>query len=229
MNIAVIPARGGSKRIPRKNIRSFHGVPIIAYAINNAIKSRLFEKIFVSTDDEEIAEIALKYGASVPWIRPKEISDDFSTTNSVMKHAVENLRDRAEGVENVCCIYPTTPLLQPKFLKLGLECMSGGDWDYVIAGIRSQSPPERLFSIGPNNEVQMLFPEYEKTRTQDLMNHFQDAGQFYWGKTSSWEQELPIFTGHAAMVEIPSEYAVDIDTLEDWNYAEFLFSREKQE
>lgn len=224
MNIAVIPARGGSKRIPRKNIKLFHGVPIIAYAINAARQSKIFDEVYVSTDDEEIAEIAASFGATIPWMRPKDLSGDFVTTVSVMQDAVKKLKTILINVENVCCIYPATPLLQPSFLSEGLKVLENGDWDYVFSGLKVNPTPLRFFSLGTSNRVEMLFPKYEVTRTQDLVDFYHDAGQFYWGRTNSWESGLPIFSSKSTIVEMPSESAVDIDTPEDWHYAENLFN-----
>jgi pseudaminic acid cytidylyltransferase len=223
MNIAIIPARGGSKRIPRKNIKLFHGLPVIAYAIKAAKESEIFEEVFVSTDDEEIADIAISFGASVPWMRPKELSDDYATTVSVMQDAVNKLKLNLDNLENVCCIYPATPLLKPIFLSNGLEILENGGWNYVFAGVRSHRPPQRFFSLGTSQGVEMLFSEFEMTRTQDLAHFYHDAGQFYWGRKSSWECGLPIFSSQSTILQIPSDSAVDIDSPEDWHYAEGLF------
>jgi len=224
MNIAVIPARGGSKRIPRKNIRIFHGLPIIAYAIKAARESEVFDEVFVSTDDEEIAEVAAKFGASVPWIRHRDLSDDFATTVNVMQDAVKRLGGFLIDLENICCIYPTTPLLRPQFLSQGLKIMKGGEWEYVISATLAKTPPERFLSMGSNNEILMRFPEYEVTRTQDILPAYHDAGQFYWGTKTAWKSALPIFTSKSTILELPRQFALDIDTLEDWHYAEDIFS-----
>lgn len=229
MNIAVIPARGGSKRIPRKNIKFFHGLPVIAYAIKAAKESGVFSKVFVSTDDEEIAEVAESFGATIPWLRPKDLSDDYATTVSVMQDAVKRLKMNLMDLENICCIYPATPLLKPSFLSQGLEILESADWDYVFSGLKISAPPQRFFSLGTSKEVKMLLPEFETTRTQDLAHVYQDAGQFYWGKKSSWESGLPIFSSKSTIFEIPSKSAVDIDTIEDWHYAEALFNLIKGE
>lgn len=223
MNIAIIPARGGSKRIPRKNIKLFHGVPIIAHAIKTAKDSKAFEEIFVSTDDEEIAELAKSFGATIPWMRSKNLSDDYSTTVSVIQDAVNKLDSILENLENVCCIYPATPLLKPGFVSQGLQVLRDGDWDYVLAASRVETPPERFFSLDASNGVQMHFPKYEMNRTQDFLPSYYDAGQFYWGRKTSWQTGLPIFTSASTIVEIPSKFSVDIDTLDDWHQAEQLF------
>jgi len=227
MNIAVIPARGGSKRIPRKNIKLLYGLPVIAYAIKVAKESEIFDDIIVSTDDEEIAEIAMNFGATVPWMRPKDLSDDHATTVSVMQDAVKKLKLNLINLESICCIYPVTPLLKPNFLSQGLKILNDGDWNYVFSGLKVSTHPQKFFSLGTSKEVEMLFPEYEASRTQDLANFYHDAGQFYWGRTSSWESGLPIFSSSSTIIEIPSELSVDIDTLDDWYRAERLFKIQK--
>ena len=227
MNIAVIPARGGSKRIPKKNIRNFHGMPIISYAIKAAEESEIFDAIFVSTENEEIKEIAISLGAEVPWRRTSELSDDYATTVSVMQDAVRNLKPTLGDIENVCCIYPATPFLKPIFLSQGLQIIQEGCWDYVISASKADTPPERFFSLGESRRVELLFPEHELTRTQDLPTKYRDAGQFYWGKGSSWESGLPIFSSKSTIIEIPRSLAQDIDTLEDWDYASHLFAMQR--
>ena len=224
MNIAIIPARGGSKRIPRKNIKSFFGVPIIAYAIKVAKESQLFDEIVVSTDDSEIAEIAVSFGASVPWIRDSQLSDDFASTVSVMQDAVERLDSNVRNIDNFCCVYPTTPLLRSVDLQGGLIKLNEGDWEYVVAATRSKTPIERFLTIGKNHEIHMRFPEHETSRTQDLPPAFSDAGQFYWGKKTSWKAGRPLFSSRSTILEIPQQYAVDVDTTEDWHYAELMYS-----
>lgn len=229
MNIAIIPARGGSKRIPRKNIKLFHGLPIIAYAIQIARESMVFDEVFVSTDDTEIADISRKFGAVVPWMRSRDLSDDLATTVSVMQDAVIRLESEMNALENVCCIYPTTPLLRANYIKQGLDLLSHDKWHYVFSGMRVNALPQRFFKLGDSEEVNMLFPKYENIRTQDLDQIYQDAGQFYWGRKNSWKNGLPIFTSQSTMIELHSDSVVDIDTLEDWYYAESLFDLRSRE
>ena len=229
MNVAVIPARGGSKRIPRKNIKLFHGLPVIAYAIKSAKESGIFDEVFVSTDDEEIADVAVSYGATIPWLRPKDLSDDFASTVSVIQDAVKRIQLGQLDLEHICCIYPATPLLKPSYLSQGLKILESGDWDYVFSSLKASTPPQRFFSLGTSKEVEMLFPEFEATRTQDFAHVYHDAGQFYWGRKSSWETGLPIFSSKSTILEIPGKSAVDIDTPEDWHYAEALFNLVKGE
>ena len=227
MNIAVIPARGGSKRIPRKNIKLFHGLPVIAYAIKTAIESGVFSEVFVSTDDEEIAEVAESFGATIPWIRPKDLSDDYATTVSVMQDAVIKLKSNFNDLEFVCCIYPATPLLQPNFISQGLQILKAGDWDYVLSASRAATPPERFFSLDSMKGVEMHFPENKAVRTQDFLASYHDVGQFYFGRKSSWESGLQILSSKSTIIEIPRELSVDIDTLVDWHYAEHIFAMQR--
>ena len=229
MNIAVIPARGGSKRIPRKNIRLFHGLPVIAYAIKAAKESGVFSEVFISTDDEEIAEVAESFGATIPWIRPKDLSDDHTTTVSVMQDAVIKLKSNFNELEYVCCLYPTTPLLQPNFISQALQILKVGDWDYVLSASRAATPPERFFSLDSGKGVEMHFPENKATRTQDFLASYHDVGQFYFGRRSSWESGLQILSSRSTIIEIPRELSVDIDTLGDWYYAEHLFAMQRME
>lgn len=229
MSIAVIPARGGSKRIPGKNIRIFHGLPVIAYAVKAAMESGVFKEVFISTDSEEIAEVARSFGATVPWLRSKDLSDDQSTTISVMQDAVKKLKTSFSDLEYVCCIYPVTPLLQPSFISKGLQILDDGNWDYVFSASRTGTPPERMFSLDSGNLVKMHFPEHQSTRTQDFLPSYHDAGQFYFGRTSSWESGLQIFSSKSTIVEIPRELSVDVDTLDDWHYAERLFETQRRE
>jgi N-acylneuraminate cytidylyltransferase len=227
MNIAIIPARGGSKRIPRKNIKLFRGTPVIAYAIRAAEKSGVFDKIFVSTDDNEIAEVAIRFGASLLPMRSIELSDDHATTLDVMKDAVINLDQVTSVIGNVCCIYPVTPLLKSNSLVEGLRILESGDLDYVISGLRVSQPPQRAFVLDDFRIVKMLSPEHIFTRTQDLKPAYQDAGQFYWGKKNSWISGSPIFSSKSTILELPIGSVIDIDTVTDWELAEKLFKQQK--
>jgi N-acylneuraminate cytidylyltransferase len=226
-SVAIIPARGGSKRIPRKNIKLFHGLPIIAYAIKTARESDIFDEVIVSTDDEEIAEVALRFGATVPWMRSKELADDYTTTVSVMQDAVKKLKMTCPELENICCIYPTTPFLKAQFLVNSHNILVDGDWSYVFSGLKTNTNPLRFFSLEKSKEVKMLFPKHETTRTQDLPPIYHDAGQFYWGRTAAWESGLPIFSSNSTIIELPNGSVIDIDTEGDWLRAERLFEIQK--
>lgn len=223
--IAIIPARGGSKRIPRKNIKLFHGKPVIGYAIELAISSRLFDDVYVSTDDDEIREISKSYGARIPWLRDETLSNDHTSTIDVMADAVTRIKLEHGTPDIVCCIYPVTPLLQAKYLESGLRLLQRQKWDYVFSGIKNTKSPDRYFSLDRNNALLFQKNGIEQVRTQDLPVTYHDAGQFYWGRESAWSSKLPIFSKSSTIIEIPSTEAVDIDTIQDWEYAEFLFKR----
>jgi N-acylneuraminate cytidylyltransferase len=227
MNIAIIPARGESKRIPRKNIKLFHGIPVIAYAIKTARESGVFQDIYVSTDDLEISTIASSYGANVLPLRSKELSDDKATTLEVMKDTVLRLDEKLPLLDNVCCIYPVTPLLAPIALVNGLQILENEKMDYVLSAVRVSEPPHRTFMLDDFNVIKMLFPEYIETRTQDLEPTYQDAGQFYWGKKNSWKSGFPILSSNTTILELPFGSVVDVDTLTDWEHAEELFQQKK--
>ena len=224
MNVAIIPARGGSKRIPRKNIKNFHGKPLIAYSIEAAINSGCFEKVIVSTDDKEIAEVAEMYGATVPFIRPSNISDDYATTMDVIQHAVRLLKEDGLDIKNVCCIYATAPFLQPETLRLGLTTLEQNSASYAFSATSFPFPIQRAIKLDSNSRVSMFNPEHMNTRSQDLTEAFHDAGQFYWGTSEAFEQGLPFFTESSVAVQIPRKRVQDIDTPEDWEIAEIMFS-----
>lgn len=224
MNIAVIPARGGSKRIPRKNIKPFYGKPMIAYSIEAAKESGCFDRILVSTDDEEIAGVARQYGAEVPFIRPANIADDFATTMDVMKHAVDWCCEQNWPVQNICCIYATAPFLQKTSLIDGLSVLESSAVDYVFSATTFPFPIQRALSINSVEMVEMFYPEHMNTRSQDLPEAIHDAGQFYWGKADSYRQKKAFFTNQAKAILLPRKLVQDIDTPEDWEFAEALYS-----
>jgi pseudaminic acid cytidylyltransferase len=221
--IAVIPARGGSKRIPRKNIRDFCGKPMIAWSIEAARTSRLFDRVMVSTDDTEIAEIAAQWGAEVPFVRPPELADDFAGTTEVIAHATEWALEQRWLVHTVCCIYATAPLLQIDDLNRGLSALKSGNWRYAFSATEIDPSVFRAMRRAPNGGVQMLFPEYCRTRSQDLPTAFQDAAQFYWGTTQAWLERAQIFSESSVPIMIPRSRSQDIDTPADWAVAESLF------
>lgn len=229
MNIAVIPARGGSKRIPRKNVKPFAGRPVIAWATEAALTSGLFERVLVSTDDDEIAAAAEAAGAVAPFRRPVELSDDHCGTLEVIGHAVRWTIEAGWEVENVCCIYPTAPLLDAADLGAGLDRLSGGGWDYVMSAARFSCPVFRGFLRTDEGAMEMLFPEHRLTRSQDLPAVYHDAGQFYWGGADAWVDERPIFGPRTTFVELPPWRVQDIDTPEDWAMAERLFAMTEKE
>ncbi|MGB7286163.1 MAG: pseudaminic acid cytidylyltransferase, partial [Salaquimonas sp.] len=177
MKIAVIPARGGSKRIPRKNVREFCGKPMLAWALEKAIESGLFDRVILTTDDEEIATIGRSFGAETPFMRPDELANDFATTGDVMKHAVEELGEN----RLYCCIYPTAPFVQAEDLAIAAKKMQTGSWDYVFSATHFAFPIQRALRQHADHSVSMFEPKNEHTRSQDLEPALHDAGQFYWG------------------------------------------------
>jgi N-acylneuraminate cytidylyltransferase len=225
MKIAVIPARGGSKRIPRKNIKHFCGKPMIAWSIMAARESGLFNRIIVSTDDAEIAEVAKAWGAETPFVRPLELSNDFAGTTEVIAHATQWALDAGLKLDAVCCIYATAPLIQAEDLKIGLSVLESGSWDYAFSVTEFAAPIFRAFKQTADGGIEMFFPEYFSTRSQDLPVAFHDAGQFYWGRPNAWTEGKKIFERYSAPVKLPRWRVQDIDNFEDWKRAEILFKQ----
>lgn len=224
MRICVIPARGGSKRIPRKNIREFAGKPMIAWSIEAALASGCFSRVVVSTDDDEIAAVAEAHGAEAPFRRPAKLADDHSGTLPVIAHAIDWLREQGERPEAVCCLYATAPFVQPEDLRTGYQDLqSGDDIDYAFSVTSYAFPIQRALRLMPEGRVAMFQPEHFHTRSQDLEEAWHDAGQFYWGRTEAWRAEMPIFSERAVPVTLPRHRVQDIDTPEDWQRAEWLF------
>ena len=222
MNIAIIPARGGSKRIPRKNIKLFNGKPMIAYAITAAIDSGLFEHIIVSTDDLEIAAIAQKYGAKTPFVRPEDLANDYTATAPVVAHGIESCRALGWVFEYVCCIYPGVPFIQTDDLKGALKLLTEDETDYSFPVTEFPSAIQRALKREEGGKLQPFYPQFESTRTQDLEPAYHDAGQFYWGKAVSWLNNPYVHSNGIGYV-IPNWRVVDIDTHEDWTRAEAMY------
>ncbi|WP_295700974.1 pseudaminic acid cytidylyltransferase [Helicobacter mastomyrinus] len=219
--IALIPARSGSKRIPHKNIKLFCGKPIIAYPIQTALESSIFDEVIVSTDSQAIAQIAQEYGAKVPFMRPKELSDDFTPTSSVAAHAIRMLHLKSDDM--LCVIYPTAPLLQIDTLKEGLESLlKDNSKQFSFCAVMYEYNPMRSFYIRDDG-IEMLFPAQYLIRSQDLEPLFHDAGQFYWGRASAWIENLPIFAPHSHAIVVSPYQAQDIDVLADWELAEMKY------
>ncbi|MCY4303325.1 MAG: pseudaminic acid cytidylyltransferase [Aestuariivita sp.] len=221
MNVAVIPARGGSKRIPRKNIRMFANQPIIAWSISTAKESGCFERIVVSTDDREIARIAKEQGAEVPFLRSKSLSSDFVGIAEVMAHAVKSLKLSCSTA--VCCIFATAPLLASKDLEEGLNRLLESGSTFVIPITTFSYPIDRALSYLPNGKISMRDSEMYKFRSQDLSEAWHDAGQFYWALAQDWKENAQIFGDGAIGLPIPRSRVQDIDTIEDWAHAEAMF------
>ena len=226
MRIAIIPARGGSKRIPRKNIKIFMGKPMIAWSIEAAKDSGCFDKIIVSTDDKEVASIAHQYGAEVPFIRPDNLSNDFATTSEVIKHSINFFENEGFKLDVVCCIYATAPFIHPSDLQCGLKTLLTEHADYALSVCSYPFPIQRAIAITDNQRLAMLQPEYMTARSQDMPDFYHDAGQFYFGKSDAWKSDLPIFGENSIPIILPRYRVQDIDNEEDWLQAELMASNE---
>jgi pseudaminic acid cytidylyltransferase len=223
VNVALIPARGGSKRIPRKNIKEFLGKPIIAYSIEAAITSGCFEKVLVSTDDDEIAKIARDYGAEVPFKRPAELSDDYATSIEVVLHAINWLAEHDIAPENLCLLYATAPLVRAKHLRESLALLEATpEKQFCFSVTEYHYPIQRALHISAQGEIEMFQPEHLLTRSQDLKRAYHDAGQFYWGRTSAFLAGSVVFSSCSLPYILAPHQVQDIDTLEDWHRAELL-------
>ena len=227
MNVAIIPARIGSKRIPNKNIKYFFGKPIIAYSINEAISSSVFDKVIVSTDSEDIAKISREYGAEVPFMRPDELSDSFSGISDVMKHAINWLNLNGFDIENACCVYATAPFIKKIDIISGLNKLITSDYDYVLSVGEFESSVQRAVVNKDEKGLSMLFSMKNfDIRSQDFESVYFDAGQFCWGKKNAWINDK-IFNNNTGFIEIPSDRTIDIDTKQDWDKAELLYKIKK--
>jgi pseudaminic acid cytidylyltransferase len=223
VNIAIIPARGGSKRIPRKNIKEFCGKPMIAWSIETAIESGCFHRILVSTDDQEIAEVAKAYGAEVPFMRPPELSGDYIGTIPVISHAIQWQASHGTPATQVCCLYATAPFVKAQDLHRGLELLQNNGADFAFSVTSFAFPIQRAVRITSEQRVEMFQPEHLNTRSQDLEEAWHDAGQFYWGLAAAWLDQKPFFAHQAMPVRIPRHLVQDIDTPEDWTRAEWMY------
>ncbi|MFJ5256524.1 pseudaminic acid cytidylyltransferase [Pseudomonas sp. NPDC088414] len=220
-SVAIIPARGGSKRIPRKNLLPFDGVPMIVRSIRTALDSGLFEQVVVSTDDTEIAELALAHGAQVPFLRPAELADDFTGTAAVIEHALQQL----PAFDYACCVYATAPLLQARFLRQGFELLQQHpDKAFAFSVCSFGFPVQRALTLDGQGALTALYPEFRNTRSQDLPEAFQDAGQFYWGRSEAWLRGEVLYSSASLPVILPRHLVQDIDTLQDWKRAEYLYA-----
>lgn len=221
-NLCIIPARGGSKRIPRKNIKTFMGKPIIAYSIEAALNSAVFDEVMVSTDDEEIAEVARQYGASVPFLRSAETSNDYATTVDVLLEVVNNFKEKGKSFDIVCCLYSTAPFVTPERLKEATSQISD-NVDACFTIVQYSYPIQRSLRINESEHVEMMFPEHLKSRTQDLEKVYHDAGQFYFVKTDALIQEKTVWCKRTAPLILSELEVQDLDTLTDWQLAEMKY------
>ncbi|WP_223541114.1 pseudaminic acid cytidylyltransferase [Pseudomonas sp. BF-RE-26] len=224
-NVAIIPARGGSKRIPRKNLKPFAGVPMIARSIQVALESGLFSRVVVSTDDEEIAGLARDCGAQVPFMRPAALADDFTGTAAVIAHALQALREQGDEFDRACCIYATAPLLQSRFLVQGLSLLEQHpDKSFAFSVCDVGFPVQRALTLDDQGALTALYPQYRDTRSQDLSIAYQDAGQFYWGRCDAWLRGEVLYSPYSLPVILPRHLVQDIDTPQDWKRAEYLYA-----
>ncbi len=221
-NLCIIPARGGSKRIPRKNIKPFMGKPIIAYSIEAALKSGIFDEVMVSTDDEEFAEVARQYGASVPFLRSEATSNDYAGTEDVMKEVIDEYRKIGKEFDNFCCLYSTAPFVTSERLKEAYA-MLNDTIDAAFTVVQYSYPIQRSLKKNENGYVEMNFPQYADARTQDLEPIYHDAGQFYFVKVKAFENELTLWCKRTAPLVLSELEVQDLDTLTDWQLAEMKF------
>ena len=218
--ICIIPARGGSKRIPGKNIKDFLGKPLIAYSIEAALNSKVFSEVIVSTDDEMIANVARKFGASVPFFRDASLSDDYATSTDVIKDAIGRVN---YGFSDVCCLYATAPLITAEILKDAAGEFKKQECKFLFSATAFDFPIQRAIKLDENASVIMFYPQFEKTRSQDLEPAFHDAGAFYFGKKEAWLECSAIFAPHSKAYLLPRNLVCDIDTLEDFEFAKKLY------
>jgi N-acylneuraminate cytidylyltransferase len=223
--IAIIPARGGSKRIPGKNMRPFSGKPIIAYSIETAIKSGLFDEVMVSTDDSAIANFAVSIGAKVPFLRSPANSDDFASTIDVLLEVITNYKQIGKTYQEACCLYPTAPFITNKMLCNGFELMLECGYNSVFPVVAFDYPIQRSLQIDGQGQVSMVWPEFMSSRSQDLPKRFHDSGLFYWFKPQKLEIDLAIFGSNSGALIISELECHDIDTPDDWEMAELKFRR----
>ena len=222
--IAVIPARGGSKRIPHKNIKEFCGKPMIAYSIEAAKNAGIFDRIIVSTDSEKIAFTAKEFGADVPFMRPCELADDHTGTDAVILHALKWLMEDREKIDYICCIYATAPFVRAEYIIKGYNILRDKNAASCFSVTTYPFPIFRSLKINDNGRLEMFWPEYRETRSQDLTEAYHDAGQFYWADVKSYLKEKQFYSKDAVPVVLPRYLVQDIDTPEDWETAEKMYS-----
>lgn len=223
--VAIIPARGGSQRIPRKNIKLFNGEPMIAHSIRAARVSGVFDQVVVSTDDEEIADVARHYGADVPFMRPADLADAFTGTAAVIQHALCTLDALDQRFDYACCLYATAPLLQACYLRQGLEVLqAAAEKSYAFSVCSFGFPVQRALLIDSDGSLGAMHPEFRSVRSQDLPVAYQDAGQFYWGRSDAWLRGDTVFSELSLPVILPRHLVQDIDSPEDWLRAEYLYA-----
>lgn len=218
--LAVIPARGGSKRIPRKNVKDFNGKPVIENPIRLALNSGIFTNVVVSTDDKEIGAIARKCGANVPFDRGPSLSDDFSTTVEVISDTIQFELNNGRAYDFVCCLYPVTPLLRVSRISEGLSRLKETKASYVFPAIEFDTPIQRAFKEGEKGFIELLNQDFANTRTQDISPYFHDAGQFYWARSETWLKKETIIGSNSQIIKLDKYEVIDIDNSHDWKFAE---------
>lgn len=221
--VAIITARGGSKRIPKKNIKEFMGKPIIAYSIQAALQSQLFDEVMVSTDDNEIAKIAISYGAKVPFMRSALNSDDFATTVDVLLEVLEKYKETELEFSHGCCIYPTAPFITGELLCEAFDLIKEKDFDTVFPVVKFGNPIQRALTKNEDGKISMMHPEYKLSRSQDLEKAYYDSGQFYWFKSDILQKNKSLWTDNTGVIEIDEHQVQDIDNMIDWKLAELKY------
>jgi len=222
-NLAIITARGGSKRIPRKNIKDFLGKPIIAYSIQAALECGLFDEVMVSTDDKDIADISTEYGAKVPFIRTDESSNDYATLAEVAIEVINRYNDTGKQFDNICCILPTAPFIKPQSISEAYIKLQKGTFDSVCPIVAFSYPILRALEIGDDEKLKMIWTEHLNTRSQDLKPAYHDSGSFYWIKTKALQKERTFFCKNGSAIILDETEVQDIDTLNDWHIAELKY------
>ena len=224
MSIAIIPARGGSKRIPGKNIKPFAGKPLIAYSIEAALQSGLFDHVFVSTDSSEIAKVAIQFGAEIPFIRSADLADDFTGTDAVVLDALTRIKEKGILAQYVCCIYATAPFVRPADLRRGFDILCSSESCSAFTVTTFPAPIFRALQVNKAEQLEMIWPEYRMKRSQDLPEALHDAGQFYWADIERYLKEKTFWSSDVVPIHLPRYRVQDIDTLEDWEMAEMMFN-----
>ncbi|MCV3384667.1 pseudaminic acid cytidylyltransferase [Campylobacter lari] len=226
-NLCIIPARGGSKRIPRKNIVDFLGKPLIAYSIESALKSEIFDDVIISSDDDEIIEAALKYGAKAPFVRKKELSDDYANSTAVIQDAIIMLEKQDKIYENVCCLYATAPLIDEFILQKAFEQFNQENCKFLFSACEFEYPIQRAFYLNEKHQVHMFEEKYYASRSQDLIKAYHDGGAFYFGKKEAWLEENFMFKPYSKAFLLPRNKICDIDTFDDLEFAKILYQFNK--
>lgn len=222
-NLCIIPARGGSKRIPKKNIIDFLGKPLIAYSIESALGSGIFDEVIISSNDEEIIKVACEFGAKAPFVRDEKLSDDYTASTEVIKNAIELLTQKGEIYDNVCCLYATAPLISSEILKKAFEKFLENESKFLFSATEFDYPIQRAFHLDEKNQVYMFDESFYKSRSQDLIKAYHDAGAFYFGKSKAWLETHFMFKPHSSVYLLPRNLVCDIDTLEDLEFAKILY------